>query len=263
MKITNPSAFAYELRDHLKTSETLQNLEPKVQGDLDRLESVESEIFSRSNRRTELEIEISQLNKDYQLYNFRYGLGDSNPDFETNNHMRKETWAKIYASGEEREEIVQKVRSLRIERDELFKQVKQLKSKIELTKRFFSYYDFHVSLFSKVTLEISGEKLSFLLLTEEHREKIWIKDLNSYAVESPIGRACFNKMIGEVFTYHKPNGSDVSGRILDFSLPSLALMEEMIECLENRNVQEKPREIGTFHLHDLYGSNTSRYRKGG
>ena len=263
MKFSNPNTFAYELKDQLKTRDMLENLESKYQSDLEALEIIKNEMSAASDRRTELEIEIPQLNKDYQQYSVRYGLGAAHPDFEKNKQLRKESWIRIYESGEERDRIVLEFKSLKYKHDQLYNEVRELNRKIQSTRDFFAYYESHISLFSVATLEISGGKITFLLLTEENRKKIAISNLTTYASESPIGAACLNKMIGDSFTYKKPNGSVADGKVLDISLPSLQSMEEIIVSLEDTSARKNPHKISPFHLHDLYGSNNSRVRKGG
>jgi len=263
LKFSNPDTFAYELKDHLKTLEVLENLESKYQSDLEALEIIKNEMSAYSDHRTELEIEIPQLNKDYQQYSLRFGLGEAHPDFEKNKQLRKETWVRIYESGEERDRIVLEFKSLKYKYDQLYNQVRELNRKIQSTKDFFAYYDSHISLFSVVTLAISEGKITFLLLTKENRKKIAISNLTTFASETPIGAACLNKMIGDSFTYMKPNGSVANGKVLDISLPSLKTMEEMIVSLEDKSVRKNPHKISSFHLHDQHGTNNSRYNKGG
>ena len=263
MKSNDLHEFASELKVHLETLEILKDLEPKIESDLALLVNIDEEISSHSKRCDELQIQIIQSNKEYQTHNAKYLLGNSKPDFETTKQLRKEAWAKIYESGEERDRIYLKLKSLRHKRDELSKEVKNLSEKIKSTRDFFSYHNSHVGLFSIVTVELQGDKSIFLLLTEKQRQKAWLNDLSTFAIESPIGKACMNKIVGDVISYKVPNGLEVKGKILGCSLPTFQMMEQLIETFRANRIGEKGSKTNPFLLHDLHGSNNSRNRKGG
>ncbi|MBM3655774.1 MAG: transcription elongation factor GreA [Actinobacteria bacterium] len=62
----------------------------------------------------------------------------------------------------------------------------------------------------KVTVEILGDKIEFLLGSRE----ITSADLDVYSEKSPLGAAVFGAKVGEIKTYNAPNGKEVSVRII-------------------------------------------------
>ena len=259
----NPHDFALELRDHLKLRDSMVDLEPSVALDLSNLNQIEDEIHSSSIHIDRVKTQIEQYKKDYQIYNFRYGLGESHSDFLETKKLRSDTWESLANAEKERDDTYSRIRELRGQRDELFREVGHLKRKIKATSDFFKSLEDRTTLFSIVTIELKSDKFTFQLLTEDQRRKAWDIEIDSYAVESPIGQACLNKRTGEEISYVAPNGLTLNGRILEFSLPTLHQMEKLIGSLESKHAFHSNDEVNPFYLHDMYGSNNSRRRKGG
>lgn len=259
----NPHDFALELRDHLKLRDSMVDLEPSVALDLSNLNQIEDEIHSNSIHIDRVKTQIEQYKKDYQTYNFRYGLGESHSDFLETKKLRSDTWDLLANAEKERDYTYSRIRELRGQRDELSREVGHLKRKIKATSDFFKSLEDRTILFSIVTLELKFEKVTFQLLTEEQREKGWNVEIDTCAVESPIGQACLNKKAGEEISYIAPNGLTLNGRILEFSLPTLQQMEKLIASLESKHTFHSNDEVNPFYLQDMYGTNNSRRRKGG
>ena len=259
----NPHDFAIELRDHLKIRDSMVDLEPSVALNLSNLNQIEDEIHSSSIHIDRVKTQIEQYKKDYQIFNFRYGLGESHSDFPETKKLRSDTWELLANAEKERDDIYSQIRELRGQRDELSREVGHLRRKIKATSDFFKSLEDRTTLFSIVTLELNSDKFTFQLLTEDQRSKAWNVEIDSYAVESPIGRACLNKRTGEEISYVAPNGSTLNGSILEFSLPTLDQMEKLIGSLESKHTFHSNDEVNPFYLQDMYGTNNSRRRKGG
>jgi transcription elongation GreA/GreB family factor len=259
MKITDPREFARTMAHHLNSQNEIDLLSPKLFEDIARFEKIEEQIFRNSKKCDDLKAEIVKLEKDYQLYNFRYGLGDAQTDFEKTKQLRKETWSELFETAENRDNLYKEIAELRGQRDEISRNVGEIKRKIKLTSDFFNYYKLNVSLFSIVSVEIKGSSDEFLLLTEYQRDRAWLKDLSIYSAESPIGKACLGKRVGESFSYLAPNGAQINGQIVRCELPTLEQMEQIVTQLNRATVITPSPKV------DLNGwtSNNTRYRKGG
>ena len=259
----NPHDFAIELRNHLKLRDSMVDLEPSVALDLSNLDKVEDEIHRYSLHLDKVKNQVDQYKKDYQIYNFRYGLGESHSDFPQTKKLRSDTWELLAKAEKERDDTYSRMRELRGQRDELSREVGHLKRKIKATSDFFKSLEDRTTLYSIVTLELNSDEFTFQLLTEDQRRKAWNVEIDSYAVESPIGQACLNKRAGEEISYGAPNGLTLKGRILDFSPPTLDQMEKLISSLESKHTVHSKDEVNPFYLQDMYGTNNSRRRKGG
>ena len=259
MKTTDPREFARIMAQHLNSQKEFDSLSPKVIDDIANLEKIEEQIFQDSKKCDELKAELVKLEKDYQLYNFRYGLGEAQSDFEKTKQLRKETWSALFETAENRDNLYKKIAERRGQRDEISRNVSEIKRKIKQASDFFDYYKSNVSLFNIVSIEIAGSTEKFLLLTEYQRDKAWLEDLSIYSVESPIGNACLGKRMGEPFSYFAPNGARINGQIVKCELPTLEQMEQIVTQLNRATVITPSPKV------DLNGwtSNNTRYRKGG
>ena len=255
--------YAYELRDHLYTANTLDEIEPKLKSDLDNLSAIEDKIHHLNRELDSLKQLAMNLDKEYQIYNFRYGLGESHSDFENTKLMRKEIWAKIYQSGEDREKYLSELRTQRKLRDQISKEVVHLQKRFESTRNFFNQNKNLVSLYSIVTATLSGDELTFVLITEAQRERASMGNLDVYSIDSPLGGACLGKRSEEIFGYVAPSGRTISGVIIKCEFPTAEQMDDLISTVEPRPLSQRPTQINPFELFDRYGSNNSRNRKGG
>ena len=255
--------YAYKLRDHLYTLEKLDDIEPKLKSDLDSLSAIEERIFNLNQQLDELKLLGVSLNKEYELYNFRYGLGEAQSDFEHSKYMRKETWAKIYKVGEDRENLISELRLQRNLRDELSNEVGQVQKKFTSTRNFFNQKTNFVSLYSIVTVNLSGDQMIFALLTESQRDRVTMDRLDIYSINSPLGRACLGKRSGEKFSYVTPSGRTLDGNVISCDFPTAEQMDHLIKIMESRPMSQRPAQTNQFTLFERYGSNNSRHRKGG
>ena len=255
--------YAYKLRDHLYTLEILDDIEPKLKSDLDSLSAIEDRIFHLNQQLDELKRLGVILDKEYQLYNFRYGLGESQSDFEYSKSMRKDTWAKIYKVGEDREKLMNELRSQRNLRDKLSSEVGQVQKKFTSTRNFFNLKTNFVALYSIVTVNLSGDRMVFALLTESQRDRVTIDTLDIYSINSPLGRACLGKRSGEKFSFIAPSGRTLEGNVISCDFPTAVQMDNLIKIMEARPLSQRPAQTNQFALFDRYGSNNSRHRKGG
>jgi len=259
----SPYDFAIELKNNLQIRESMNDLEPSSATDLSNLDKIEEEIFTKSNRLDQVKTQVELFRKDYQIYNFRYGLGESHSDLLETKKLRSDSWENLANAEEERDDLYKRISELRTRRDELSHQVGHIKRQRKAVTDFFRIVEYRTTLYAIVTLEIKFETITFQLLTEDQRTKAWGLGLDTYAVESPIGQACINKMAGEEISYTAPNGLNLQGRIVEFSLPSLQQMESLISTLDAKHQYHSKEEVNPFHLHDMYGTNNSRIRKGG
>ena len=255
--------YAYKLRDHLCTLEILDEIEPKLKSDLDSLSAVEERVFLLNQQLDDLKLLSISLDKEYQVYNFRYGLGESHSDYEYSKSMRKETWAKIYKAGEDREKLTSELRSQRILRDKLSSEVGHVQKKFTSTRNFFIQNTNLVSLYSIVTVNLSGDQMIFALVTESQRDRVSIDRLDIYSITSPLGRACLGKRSGEQFSYVAPSGRTFDGTVVNCDFPTAEQMDNLITIMEARPLSQRPMQTNQFALFDRYGSNNSRNRKGG
>ena len=259
MKTINPREFAFDLAKHLKTRQEMGTLEPKLQKNLDSLAQIEDDIFKSSQLCDVLQKQIASLEKDYEKYNFRYGLGDSHSDFEETKKLRSDTWEKIYKAKEARDGLYKKISELRIGRDRLSDDVGHFRRRFKETTNFFNAHAKQVSLYSIVTIHLSGDELTFILLTEFQREHISLGNLDIYSIDSPLGRACLGKKVEDLISYVAPSRHTVNGVVIRCDLPTVEQMEKIISKLDRAIVTGPSPRVDL----DSWTSNNTRYRKGG
>lgn len=255
----DPRLFALELEKHLKTRQQMNTLDSKLQKSLDSLTEFENQIFDSSKLCDSLQKQINILEKDYEKYNFRYGLGDSHSDFEETKKLRSDTWEKIYKAKEARDSLYKKISELRVGRDILTEEVGHFRKKFKETTDFFFQHESQISLYSIITLLLMGEEMTFILLTDFQRELVSLGNLDIYSIDSPLGKACIGKKVNDQISFETPNGKTLNGVVIRCHLPSVDQMEKIIFKL-NRAIVTRPSTRV-----DLTGwtSNNSRYRKGG
>lgn len=259
MKNTNPREFAVDLAMHLKTRQQMNTLGLKLQKSLDSLTQVEDDIFKSSHLCDTLQKQITVLEKEYEKYNFRYGLGDSHSDFEATKKLRSDTWENIYEAKETRDGLYKKIQEMRIERDQLIDEVGHFRRKFKSTTDFFFTHESKVSLYSIVTILLMGDEMTFILLTDFQREHVSIENLDIYSIDSPLGKACLGKKIQDLISYEAPSGRILNGVVIRCDLPSVEQMEKIISKLD-RAIVTGPSPRLDF---DSWTSNNTRYRKGG
>lgn len=255
--------YAYELRDHLYTFEKMEDIEPKLKSDLDSLSAIEENIFNLNQQLDDLKRLSTRLDKEYQVYNFRYGLGESHSDFQNSKIMRKEIWAKIYQAGEDREKYMSELRAQRKLRDKVSFEVFDVQKKFDSSRNFFNQNKDIISLYSIVTVNLLSDQMKFVLVTESQRDRISMDNLDIYSIDSPLGNACLGKRSCEKFTYVTPNGRTLGGDVIYCDFPTAEQMDGLIRILEARPLSQRPAHVNPFELFDRYGSNNSRDRKGG
>lgn len=261
MTIYDPREYAANLEMHLKTRSELELLEPNEKEQLRKLSSIENEIFDISRDCDKLQIQLSDLQKVYDIYNFRAGLGTADNDRTLNKRLRNETWEKIYETKKERDEKFEKIKSLRFDRDRLTQKLGHIRRKHQDSKDFFQKYERTVNLYSIVSVDFMGKDSRFILVTEYQRAHVSVGELDVYSIESPLGAACLEKKVGESVSCLIPNGNTIEGVITNCELPSYEQMGEIISRV-NRALVSKPNSGPRVDL-DNWTSNNTRYRKGG
>lgn len=261
MTIYDPREYAAELEKHLKVRSELDLLEPKEKVQLRKLTIIENKIFEISQRCDKLQIELNELQKLYDTYNFRAGLGLSDKDQILNKRLRNETWEKIYETKNERDDNFKKIMDLRFDRDHLSQNLRRIRRKYEETRNFLEKYEKAVNLYSLVSVDFMGKDSTFILVTEYQRANVSVGKLGIYSIESPLGVACLEKKVGESISFLPPSGNRIHGVVTNCRLPSLEQMQEIISSV-NHALISSPNSGPKF---DLYGwtSNNSRYKKGG
>ena len=174
--------------------------------------------------------------------------------------LANELFIKITKAKEMRTTMDQEIMEIRKRIEEIRRPTKRYMSESE---KFIMHYKKQVSIFSVVKLEFSDGIQTFLLGPEEISERFLLNDVIYLKTNSDVGRACFGKKIGDEIAFKTQNGLDGKVKILDCSLPSVEQMEQLISASEFPPKSEAPEKTSPFHLHNLFGSNNSRYRKGG
>jgi len=255
--------YAYQLRDHLYTMNFIGDVESNLKIELESLSVIEEAIHDLNRKLDDLRQLATALEKEYQIYNFRYGLGELNSDFEHTKSMRKEAWAKIYQAGEDRERLLRELRLQHKLRDKISNEVIDLQRKFKSTRDFMRQKENVVSLYSIVTVNLSGDQLTFVLVTESQRNRVSLGDLHVYSIDSPLGSACLGKRSNEKFSYVAPSGRTLEGDVINCDFPTAQQLDNLITILEARPLSKQPARINPFELFDRHGSNNSRNRKGG
>jgi len=249
------------LETYLKMKSDLELITPKQKRMLDNLEFIENEIFTMSKKCDNLQIQLSDLQKEYDLYNFRTGLGTSDSDQLLNKRLRNETWEKIYETKMERDKKFEKIQDLRSERDQVSQILRNVYKKYHDTRIFREKYEKAVNLYSIVSVDFMGKDSTFILVTEYQRSHVSVDKLDIYSIESPLGVACLEKKLGQSISCHIPNGNTIEGTITNCALPSLEQMGELISTLNRALISQT--NLGTRVDLNSWTSNNSRYRKGG
>ena len=259
--IYDPREYAAKLEKHLKIRSELELLEPKEKEQLRKLSSIEKEIFENSRDCDKLQIQLGELQKVYDSYNFRLGLGTSDENQVLNKRLRNDTWEKIYETKKERDEKFEKIQNLRFDRDHVSQNIGHIRRKYEDTKYFLEKYEKSVNLYSIVSVDFMGKDSTFILVTEYQRPHVSVGNLDIYSIESPLGGACLEKKVGESISCLLPSGNRIEGLITSCHLPSLEQMQEIISGV-NRALVSKPDSGPKVDL-DSWTSNNSRFRKQG
>jgi len=255
--------YAYELRDHLYTFKMLGEIEPNLKSDLDALAATEDRIRDLNRKLDDLTLVSISLDKEHQFYNLRYGLGESHPDFGHAKSMRKEIWEKKYQAQEDRKELFGELQSQQNFRDQLKREVGEIQKKFMSTQEFLHLNKNVISLYSIVTINLSGEPMIFSLATESQLHRVSMDRLSILSIDSHIGTACIGKRCGESFSYVAPSGLTMAGEVIATEFPTAEQMDNLISAIEARPPSQRPVHINPFELFERYGSNNSRNRKGG
>ena len=261
MTIYDPREYAAKLEKHLMIKSELDSVEPKHKKNLESFEFIEDEIFKNSKICDDLQLKLIELQKEYDLYNFRTGLGTSETNKVLSKRLRNDTWEKIYEIKKERDERFEKIHELRFDRDKISKNLGELRRKYDDTRNFLEKYQNEVNLYSIVSVDFMGKDSTFILVTEYQRSYVSVDNLDIYSIESPLGLACLEKRTGQSISCRIPNGNTIEGRITHCGLPTIEQMRELISTL-NHALISKPNPGYRVDL-DSWASNNSRYRKGG
>ena len=256
-------AFAFELLDHLQIRMTEAVMSPEITSDLDILTKLEDEIHRQNLLFEEAKNQIEVHKKQYQIFNFRYGLGKSYSDFEITKKQRSESWESIAKAEINRDDLYATLRDLRVKRDQISIRVGHFRKQFNETAKFFNRYESQISLFSITMIKIENESLKFILASEVFRQNVFSLNLDIISIESPLGQSCLGKQIGDLISYRTPNGRMVTGEIINFESPLIEQIEKMIVEAESRPSINKGERLNPFYLQNNFGTNNSRYRKGG
>ena len=260
MKMIDPYEFASILDHHQRIREMITNLAPQIASDLDKLNDIELKIHSFLQRLDELKIQIAQYRKDYQIYNFRYGLGNSYSDFEVTKKKRSDCWELLATAEQDWENINKQVSKLRMRREEMAQEVGHFRRERKETSDFFKFYESRVAIFSIVTLDLMGDPFKFMLVTEAQRRNMGFTEINVLSSESPIGRSCLGKHVNDSLSYVAPNGRTINGTVIKCELPTA---EQMVIAFKAQPNNRNNERVNPFYLFDRFGTNNSRNRKGG
>lgn len=217
-----------------------------------------------------LEVALSKYKIDYQLisdmvdtYNNKenklekLGSSDSSnqPDM-----IKSQLLAEIITAKEKRDKLGEEISMLRNRKDEVRGLAKRRKTDSD---RFFSSFKSQVMLYSIVKLGFGYETSTFIILSKNIKERFSLEGLEHLKSDTAVANACLGKRVGEEINYKVREEFDARATILECSLPSVEQMEQLISALESIPPLGKQDQVEPFHLHDLYGSNNSRLRKGG
>jgi hypothetical protein len=117
--------------------------------------------------------------------------------------------------------------------------------------------------YSVVKLEFEYETSTFLIVSKDVKERFILEGIEHLKSDTPIAHACLGKGVGDEISYIVRGEFDRKARILECSLPSLQQIEELISRLDVSPRNEIQNQTDAFYLQSQYGTNASRYRKGG
>jgi hypothetical protein len=165
---------------------------------------------------------------------------------------------------------------INVEIDELKNEKHYIKSRInnfrpqadgrkrwEETREFINLYNSKVSFYSVVHVQLSNQDIHFMLVSSTIKENLNAEKLWCMKSETPLAKACLGKSRGSEFSYVAPSGVSEHGKILNCSLPTIEQMQQLIYSQTQPSDKGFSQQIKPFELHDLYGTNNSRLRKGG
>jgi hypothetical protein len=138
---------------------------------------------------------------------------------------------------------------------------------IDFYEHFIENYKKHtekISFYSIFCLKEGNDEEVFIIVSDSMAELSLFKNYNLLSDQSTLGRSCLSRSVGETFEY-----TDADSSVRKFMVLSSRLMTktEIEDLIQKRNrelvVSKEKKATNPFHLHDLYGSNNSRLRKGG
>ena len=269
MRDVSPQDFFKTLNHHLSIALKVSTSEVTYQEMAKRLEIVEESLAKvLLEHKTNHQL-ISDL---VEIYNKSQNIIDpENPEHEFQNSsvQDSEKLARINNAKKVRFALDQEILKLRNEKNSIrssinnFRPQRDAKQRWNSSELFFDLYKTKVALYSIVKLELSDGIHTFILLGKDLGTRFYLSDFEYLKADTPIAQACFGRKPGDEIVYKAPSGLELKGRILECSLPSIQQMDQVISALGQPLANDASNKITPFHLHDLYGSNNSRLRKGG
>jgi len=173
---------------------------------------------------------------------------------------RAQLLEEIINAKAKRDKLGEELLALRNRKEEIRRKSKGYKSESD---RFLSSFRNQVMLYSVIKVQFNYETSTFIILSKDIKERFSLEGIEHLKSDTPVARACLGKRVGDQIKYKVREEFDVEAKILECSLPSVEQLEMIISNLDLGMPPHMQDESATFLLHDLYGSNTSRYRKGG
>jgi hypothetical protein len=269
MREVSPQEFLKTLNHHLSIARKVSTSEVTHQEMAKRLEIVEeslSRVLAEYKANHQL---ISELVENYNKSKNTIEPETPGTEFQNSSVQESENLAKINNAKEVRTALDQEILKLRNEKNSIRSSINNFRPQGDAKQRwnsselFFDLFKTKVALYSIVKLELSDGIHTFILLGKDLGARFFLSDFEYLKADTPIAQACFGRKPGDEIAYKAPSGLELKGRILECSLPSIQQMDQVISALNEPLANDASDKITPFHLHDLYGSNNSRLRKGG
>ena len=203
---------------------------------------------------------ITELVNSYNTLKKKYSENNISSIPIEQKKVLREFLSRINNEKNDRSSLDTKILEIRKEIDEKEGKSYRFKKASEST---LGQYKKQIQLFSLIKLELSDGVHTFILLSNDIKERLFLGDLDYLKTDTPLGSACLGKKPGDEITFIAPSGLNIQGKILECSLPSLEQMQLIVSALEFEPTEDLQEKVNPFHLQETYGTNTSRHRKGG
>lgn len=260
MRDLTPQEFLAKMNHHLSIKTGSIKPEFRFIQDVTKLETIEDLLESALLRYKKEYLLIVDLVDEYNNKDTKSEQLNSPKSSNQADLIKAELLKKIISAKEKRDKLGEELLALRNRKEEIRRKSKGHKTESD---RFFASFKNQVMLYSVVKVEFRYETSTFIILSKDIKERFSLEGLEHLKSDTPVARACLGKRVGDQIKYKVREEFDAEAKILECSLPSVEQIEMIISHLDSgmpHQIQEAPV---TFLLHDLYGSNNSRLRKGG
>ena len=128
----------------------------------------------------------------------------------------------------------------------------------------YKKYEEEITFYSVFAALEGGEEKLFTMVPKSVADLDTFKNFILLSDQSSLGRHCLGRVVGETFEYSDGDGSVRQFTVLGSRLMTKIEIEDLIQKWNRILVVKKEDpESNPFLLHDLYGTNNSRIRKGG